>query len=141
MSHSLTCLFADAATPNANATWLVLLVLASFGSNIATIIAVVLGAKKQKREVSFEFEPASREEFEKQQDHCTARHAQLFKEIDKLKENTGHEMETKIEVVRKDVVAVGKEVASLQTATQIQNQTLSSLGSKLDRLIERKNDH
>jgi hypothetical protein len=131
-------IFADAATPNANTVWLVILVLAGLGGNIATIVAVIQGSRKQKREVSFEFVPASKEEFDLQKKHCTDRHAQLFAEIKTLKENTGDEVESKIEVVRKDVVAVGKEVASLQTETRLQNQTLSSLGAKLDRLIERK---
>jgi hypothetical protein len=133
-------LLADAATPNANTVWLVILVLAGLGGNIATIVAVFQGSKKQKREVSFEFVPASKEEFDEQKQHCTRRHAELFAGIERIEKATSATIETKVDFVRREVVEVGKEVAALQTATGLQNQTLSNLNAKLDRLIERKHE-
>ena len=62
-------MLASAPAPDGNSFlnwWLALGLVVSVLGNIATpIIILVINARKQKREVSFTFEPASKQEFDK----------------------------------------------------------------------------
>jgi|GEM_PF-6709023 uncharacterized membrane-anchored protein YhcB (DUF1043 family) len=53
--------------------------------NIITIWAL-LRNRKEQRVISFEFDPASKSEFEEQKKHCTKRHGELFEAVDLVKE-------------------------------------------------------
>lgn len=115
-------MFAD-ATPDANSFlqfWLILSLIFSTLVSIGTFAVMVLN-RKQKREVSFEFTPASKEEHDEHvaetkatfdairkelkedrhdnQVHASTRSASIYKQI----ENTRVELEKKIQSVADDV--------------------------------------
>jgi hypothetical protein len=69
------------ATPDANTVWIVIIALASVGANLATIIAVFSARGKQKREISWGFEPASKTEFEKHVEVNRREHENLFSKL------------------------------------------------------------
>lgn len=101
--------------------------------------------QKQQTEVSpqplvvaMEKEFTTKAEFETQRKHCTERHSQLFNAVDRLAKESGGIIETKMDFARKEIVEVGKKVASLETVTELQNQKMASMDAKLDRLIERR---
>ena len=60
---TITPIFAEASSSDV-ITWGIILVITSIAANVATVV-VSLSSRKQKREVSFGFVPASKEEFEK----------------------------------------------------------------------------
>jgi len=141
----MTILLANAGTPSANTVWLVVLAISALGGNLATIGLWMATRRQQSTLVSpqplliaMEKEFATKKEFEDQKKHCTDRHGQLFAKIEKIDKGVGEAIERQIEVVRRDVVAVGREVSSLQTSTDLQNQSLAHLNTKLDRIIENK---
>lgn len=128
------------ATPDANSFlqfWLILSLIFSTLTAIGTFL-VMVSNRKQKREVNFAFEPASKDEFEKQRDHCTKRHAELFTAIEQADSGISDKTEKKIETIRHEVVGIAREVSEVQAETKLQSQQLNRVDAKLDRLIERK---
>lgn len=99
---------------------------------------------------------ANLEEFKKLAAHTTERHAQLFKAVDRVREDARTEIAKAVNVINEDrartmeglrqdfssvkteLTSQGKEIAGLQMATELQNQKLLGMDGKLDRLIERK---
>ena len=68
--------------------WLTLAFLAGVAVNVVTLI-VLLSGRKERREISWAFEPASKEDFEAhkaafeaQREHCASRNSQIFKSIE-----------------------------------------------------------
>lgn len=75
-------IFAD-ATPNANSYlqfWLSLSLIASVGASLLAVVGY-FSNRKQKREVSFSFEPASKEEFMAHVERNEREHENIFKKI------------------------------------------------------------
>ena len=60
--------------------WIIIAFIAAVGANLVTIV-VLVSNRKQKREVSFGFEPASKTEFEKHADWNRREHENLFAKI------------------------------------------------------------
>lgn len=116
-------------------TWGVILVLTTIAANIAVIIGT---RQKQKREVSFEFEPASKVALDTLSTENTKVHEQIFAKIGGVERGAKSALETQVEIVRRDVIKCGNDISGLQASTELQNQSLARVESKLDRLIERK---
>lgn len=73
------------ATPGANTVWIVVAALSSVLANIATIIYATASFRKNRTEVSFGFEPASKELFD---DHVAKNdrdQLEVWREINELK--------------------------------------------------------
>jgi hypothetical protein len=99
---------------------------------------------------------AGKKDFDALTKHTTERHGQLFKaveksvkdaeeklaravhEINRDRAKTMEGLRQEFHAVRTELTDQGKEIAGLQTATDLQNQSLNGINSKLDRLIERK---
>jgi hypothetical protein len=105
-------------------TWGFVLVLTTIAANVVLIITT---RRTQKREVSFGFEPASKEEFDEHKKHTSRIHDILFDEIRKVNVSTA-----------KDVRDLGERVAGVETQMELMNQRTVQIDTKLDRLIERK---
>jgi len=136
-------LLAD-ATPSANNVWLVIVVLASVAGNISQVFIARSSARKQNTEISpqpliiaMEKEFATKREFERHVSDNRADHEGIFKKIGGVERGAASNLETRVETLRKDLMTVGNQVSSLQSATQMQNQQLARMDSKLDRLAER----
>ncbi|MDB6109777.1 MAG: hypothetical protein JWR69_1527 [Pedosphaera sp.] len=71
--------------------WLIIGLIASIGANIVIIIAFLIN-RKEKREVSLAFEPASEAEFQKHVQHNTDRHSQLFRGIEAAEKKAAREL-------------------------------------------------
>lgn len=126
-------MFAE-ATNNDVITWGVILVMTTIAANIAVIFGT---RQKQRREVSFEFEPASKEAFATHVIENREAHEQIFSKIGGVERGAKSALEQQVEVVRKDVMQCGRDISGLKVETQLQNQSLARVESKLDRLIER----
>ena len=81
---------------------------------------------------------ASKDVFEKHVDENSKRHKEIFDKIESAKEGATTGTEQKIEIVRKDLVLVSNQVASLKSTTDMQNSqltrmehTLASMPSKI----------
>ncbi len=105
-------------------TWNFILVITTIIVNVGLIIGT---RRTQKREVSFEFEPASKQEFDKHVAHTSRMHDILFDEIRKVNGNTA-----------KDIRETGERVAGVEKQVELLNQRMTQIDNKLDRLIERK---
>ncbi len=117
-------MLAEAANNSEVVTWGIILTLTTIASNVALVIGT---RRAQKREVSFEFNAASKDEFDKAQASNTRIHDLLFKEIKDTSKDCGDKIST-----------VGHDVAGLKAETKMQNQTLAQISSKLDRIAERQ---
>lgn len=107
----------------------------------------IFGGKK-KREVTFGFESASKNDFEAQKAHCTKRHAELFTAIEQTEEIINAAVEKKMEKIDAKLDIKHKEntdrlngvenaVSGLRVSVDTNNQQTAGLGNKLDRLFER----
>jgi len=74
-------------------TWQVILVITTVGANLAIILS---SRKKQKREVSFEFEPASKDAFEKHVAANQREHENLFAKIGGVERGLNERVEKKL---------------------------------------------
>ena len=101
---------------------------------------------------------ANLEEFKQLAKHTTERHGQLFKSIERAREDARAELGAAVNAInadraqtmtglRKDFDSIrseltdqGKDISGLQTATDLQTKQLSNMDAKLDRLIERNNE-
>jgi hypothetical protein len=130
----ITPIFAEAASNNSDIiTWGIILTLSTIAANIATIFAT---RRAQKREVSFGFVPASKEEFDDHVGDTREKFKQLHDERQtdlRLAAQGRKGIHDKIDVV------AGK-VSGLDATTMIQNQTLARMDSKLDRINERMSE-
>jgi ABC-type protease/lipase transport system fused ATPase/permease subunit len=141
----------NTSTPEAGSFlqfWIVIGFIAVIGVNVLNFFTL-LSNRKQKREVNFAFEPASKEEFdsftattnanfvqcrdemkrdrENNQIHASERQKTLFKELKDTRER-----------LEDQLADVGKKVAGLETASGINTQITAGLSAKLDRIIENK---
>lgn len=135
--------------PEPSIAWNVVLTIGVLVAIGANIIVLLRGNRAQKREVSFEFTPASKAEHDqhvadtannfaavreelkedrrRNEVHASERSKTIFKE---LKDNR--------ERLEDQISAVDKKVAGLEASSEIQTQQLARLDTKLDRIIENK---
>jgi hypothetical protein len=76
---------AGAATPSATTVCLVVGLLLSAGANAATILLAIGAFRKNKTEVSFGFEPASKEAFDKHEEKNADELRDVWTEINQMK--------------------------------------------------------
>jgi capsule polysaccharide export protein KpsE/RkpR len=99
---------------------------------------------------------AGKGEFNTLKGHTTERHAQLFNDIRKAREEARAEvakakeeinadraatmagLRLDFDAIRKELTEQGREISGLQSSTDSQDKKLMSMDAKLDRLIERK---
>jgi hypothetical protein len=79
-----------------------------------------------------------KEDFQKHVDLNERQHAGLFAKISGVERGANSSLDQKMEIVRKDVLKIAQEVATLRGETTWQNQQLARMDAKLDRLAERK---
>ena len=87
--------------------------------------------------VAMEKEFTTKREFENHVAHVQAEHDKIFSKIGGVERGANSSIENKVEVVRKDLVIVSNQVASLSAETKGQNQQLARMDAKLDRIAER----
>jgi len=80
---------------------------------------------------------AAREVFEKHVAENREDHDKIFTKIGGVERGAAATIEQRVEVVRRDLVEVGKQVSGLDSKTELQNQQLARIDSKLDRLAEK----
>jgi hypothetical protein len=138
----MTCLFADAGTPSANTIWLVIIAISSVGANIATM--VMASRKRQETEVSpqplivaMEKEFATKRELEKVEQANNQDHRDIFSKIGGVDRGATQKLSTEVGAIHTRINSIEKSVGGLETATELQNQRLAQMDSKIDRLIER----
>lgn len=139
--------------------WLIIGLLATVGVNVVTLVVTLIN-RKQKREVNFAFEPASREEFDKHVEWNRREHENLFAKIGGVERGSNGRMaelnkEWHALVESKFVALLGadneargkiharintieKELGGVASGMTIQNQQLARIDSKLDRLSEKR---
>lgn len=79
----------------------------------------------------------SKEDF---REHCRQNnevHEQLFSKIGGMTRGTDSKISSEITAVHSRVNAIEKSIGGLEKATEIQNQQLQRMDTKIDRLIER----
>jgi len=87
--------------------------------------------------VAMQKEFASKHEFDVHVAHNHGVHDQIFSKIGGVERGAASSLEMKVEVVRKDLIHVGNQVSGLKAQTDLQNQQLARMDSKLDRLAEK----
>lgn len=120
-------------TPDPNIAWQVILtigVLVAIGANIFT------AARAQKREVSFSFEPASKEEFKRHMAANAQEHRDLFAKIGGVDRGSGQKISSEIQAMHVRVNAIEKSVGGLETSTELQNQQLTQMQADIKRILE-----
>ena len=75
---------------------------------------------------------ATKYELQKHIEHDDSVHRDLFSKIGGVERGTNNNTEKKVDDLRKDVVAIGKDVAALQATTVLQTQSLARIENKLD---------
>ena len=69
--------------------------------------------------------------------HNDQTHKELYSKIGGVERGANSSIDQKVEIVRKDVIEVGKQVAALKGQNEMQTQQLARMDAKLDRLAER----
>ena len=75
---------------------------------------------------------ATKNELQRHIEHDDSVHRDLFSKIGGVERGTNGNTEKKVDDLRKDVVAIGKEVAALRATTVLQTQSLARIENKLD---------
>jgi len=78
-------------------------------------------------------------DFNRFAEHNDGVHKEIFTKIGGVERGANSSIDQKVEIVRRDVVNVGNQVAGLKAQTELQNQQLARMDAKLDRLAERNN--
>lgn len=101
-------------------------------------------AETQTREISpqplivaMQKEFASKHEFDAHVARNDEDHKGIFSKIGGVERGAASSLEQKVEVVRKDLIHVGNQVAGLKAQTDLQNQQLARMDAKLDRIAEK----
>lgn len=103
--------------------------LAFFAANLATVWAVT---RKQKREIHFGFEPASKAEFDRQAAANEQVHRDLFSKLGGVERGSKAHTDSSVERLSEQISKMGRNVASLDTETKNQNAWLERIDKKLD---------
>jgi hypothetical protein len=118
-------LFAELS--DAAMSWNVVLTLSVLATLALTCVQLVRANRAQKRQVSFEFDPASKADFDKHVEHNSRIHDLLFDKIENVNGSSTEELKR-----------VRERVAGVETEARTMNQRIAQVDAKLDRLIERK---
>jgi len=124
-------------------------------------VAAFFSNRKQRREVSFGFIPAAKDEFDKHVAWNQKEHDNLFAKLGGLERGAAAKIQTlsrewrdvlndKIfelirsneesrQKIQENANALAREVGELSAANNLLNQRLAQIDAKLDRLIERQN--
>jgi hypothetical protein len=116
-----------------------------------TIAILVTINSRQKREVSFAGEPVDQKNFDKHVAENAAVHNQLFARIGGVERGLESRLTARIDrfeteskesrlLMHQDISAIGNDVAALKKEAELANQRAFQMDSKIDRLIENKND-
>lgn len=90
--------------------------------------------------IAMQKEFATKHDFDTHVAANTESHDKLFSKIGGVERGANTALEMKVEGVRSTIVNVSNQVAGLKSQTDLQNQHLARMDSKLDRLAERKNE-
>lgn len=133
-------LLAQINTPNPdpNIAWNVILTIGVIITIAAQFIILARSNRAQKREVSFEFEPASKKEFDKHVEENERDHRDLFSKLGGVERGGAAKLSGEITAVHNRVNGLEKSIGGLEKSAEITNQRLAQVDSKVDRLIERK---
>jgi|HubBroStandDraft_1064217.scaffolds.fasta_scaffold525321_2 hypothetical protein len=116
---------------------------------IASTIAILITINsKQKREVTFAWEPVDRKEFDKHVAEDAAVHNQLFAKIGGAERGLESRLAARMDrfeteskesrlLMHQDISAIGNDVAALKKEAELANQRSLQMDAKIDRLIER----
>jgi hypothetical protein len=119
---------------------------------IAGTVAILITINsKQKREITFAGEPVDRKDFDKHVAENAAIHNQLFARIGGAERGLESRLTARIDkfeteskesrvLMHQDISAIGNDVAALKKEAELANQRAFQMESKIDRLIESKND-
>ena len=134
MEHGI--ILAEAASNSDIITWGIVITLTTVGANVAAVV-LAFSNRKQKREVSFGFIPASKDEFDKHVENNKSEHEQLFSKIGGVERGGTANTDKKVDSLRHEITAIGKEVSALQASTEFQNQTLAAVTADIKTLLSR----
>ena len=119
---------------------------------IAGTLAILITINsRQKREVSFAGEPLDRKDFDKHLSENAAVHNQLFARIGGVERGLESRLTARIDkfeteskesrlLMHQNISAIGNDVAALEKEAELANQRAFQMDSKIDRLIETKNN-
>lgn len=134
----ITPIIAQATTNNSDIiTWGIILTLTTIAGNVATVIALLVN-RKQKREVSFGFVPASKEEFDDHRMNNKEEHDQLFSKLGGVERGLRGEFSNEIKTVRSEMTETVRQLAALNNNAELLNQAMAAERARLDREIERR---
>lgn len=128
------------AAPEANHLlqfWLILSLTFSTLVSAATFI-VMLANRKQKREVNFAVELASKAEFDRHVEKNEREHENIFTKLGGMDRGQSSKLSVEITAVHNRVNGLEKSIGGLETSAELTNQRLAQIDTKVDRLIERK---
>lgn len=136
-------MFAQATPPDS--THLLQLVLivslfATIASAIATVVNVVSN-RKQRREVNFAFEPASKVEFDKHSEENKRAHEHLYTVISSKERGLREEAAWNTDKLHDKVNAVANDVSGLKQSNELQNQLMAAANSDIKKILERLPRH
>ena len=137
-------MLADAAPPSANSVWYVILALASLAGNVAMVFQARAMARNQKVEVSpqplivaMEKEFTPRRDFDAHVAANVEEHDKIFSKIGGVERGARHTLDAQVEVIRRDTVQIGNQVAALQAETKMQSAQLTQLTRTMNDLPSR----
>ncbi len=152
--------------PDANTVWIVLIALATFAGNLATIGIWLSSRKRTASEIypqpltvkeveTFvpreDFEAHKQEEAEKIEkftEHNHREHENLFSKIGGVERgvearliqrmnDSNNEAKASRQRMHAEITEIGKHVASLQTASDLGSQRIAQMDAKIDRLLDK----
>ena len=119
----------------------------AFGGGSLIIAVIALNKKQEVRveqpvsvTISEELHKvfAAKDAFESHVAENKNDHEKMFSKIGGVERGAAASIEQRVEIVRRDLVAVGNQVAGIQSETKLQNQQLARMDAKLDRLAEKR---
>ena len=123
--------------PDPNIAWQVILTIGVLIAIVGNIATLLTSRRSQKREVSFELNAASKEEFEKHVDFNAQEHRDLHSKIGGLDRGTARKISDEMNAIHSRVNGLEKAIGGLETSAEITNQRLAAIDAKVDHLIER----
>jgi len=140
---------AAANGPDAYIAWQVVLTIGVLVAIGANVVAVLSFRRVQKREVKMDHGLASKEEFDRHTAWDVSEHEKFWSKIGGVERGGSQRLENKVDALRaersqettelrKEVTKVAERVSALDALNIVQNQRLTEISAKLDRVIENK---